>query len=192
MILTSTTETVAYTPEWRAGDAQPKYFLRSGSVIERGQMEAELAGEHRAGLVLGFQLVAVTREGVAALLADDPELDRVLGLVEAEAEHVRAVASGETAEPLAADELQLLARVRDVLAQHWPDYRELVAQQARRQQIAPIVAFARFCMGWSDVMDDKGRPVPFAKGADGRVAEASLGRVPHFELMMAGRRAFNL
>lgn len=185
MILTSTTQTVPYTPPWLEGEpGAPVFHLRAGSVIERGQMEAELAGPHRAGRVLGYELRLAIRTGVETLLAGDTELDRVLGLVAAEAE-------GE-ADAFTDGDKRLLADMRAVLAEHWPDYRELVAQLERRNQIAPIVALRRFCTGWEGCSGDSGVEAVFARGRDGLVTEAALGGLSHLEMLMAGNRAYSL
>ena len=186
MISTSTTARVPFTPSWLEGLPEaPVFQLRAGSVVERGLMEAELAGEHRAGKVYDFELRREMRAGVAALLADDPELDTVLGAIEAEGELV-----GEAKLP--DDQERLLREVRDVLRQHWPDYRDLVAQLERRRQIAPIVALKRFCMGWERAIGDKGEPAPFARGRDGLVTDAALAGLSGLELLAAGNRAYLL
>lgn len=184
MIVTSTTERVPFTPKWMCdADGQPQpgapvIYFRGGSVIERGQMEAELAGPHRAGEVYGFELRQAVRAGVLALLADDPEIDRLLGLIDAEAE---GEASG-----LSEQDRQLLAAIRNVLAESWPAYRDLVAQLERRRAVAPIVAFRRYCVG----LDVAG--VTFERGKDGFVSEATLAQLEPFLLSVAGNRAYEL
>ena len=184
MILTSTGAVTPYTPPWLRDDTgkpkpgAPVIHLRAGTVIERGEMEAELAGPYRAAEVWGYELRMAVRSGVLALLSDDPELDRLLGLIEAEAE-------GDAAQ-LADDDKQLLAEVRKVLAETWPEYRDLVAQIERRRAIAPIVAFRRYCVG----IDVDG--VTFERGKDGLVSEATLAQVEPFLLTLAGNAAYAL
>jgi hypothetical protein len=179
MILTSTTERVAFTPSWLVGQpAAPIFYLRTGSVIERGQMEAELAGEHRAGRVHFYEVAEVCRSGVEHLLQDDPELGPALELINAEAQ-------GEAA-GLPEAEKQKLATVKGILAEHWPPYRELMAQASRRAEIAPIVAFRRFCTG----IDADG--VDFVLGRDGLVSEATMAALDPMWLTAAGARAFGL
>ena len=51
-------------------------------MIERSQLEAELSGKFGAGRVYGFELRQAIRNGVVALLANDPEFDRVIGLID--------------------------------------------------------------------------------------------------------------
>jgi hypothetical protein len=155
----------------------PILTLRAGDVIERGQMEAELAGPHRAGQVWGFELRHAVRSGVLALLADDPDLDRLLGLIEAEGE-------GDTT--LTGDDNALLAGVRKILGEHWPDYRDLVAQLERRRAIAPIVALKRYCVG----MEIPG--VTFAFGKDGQVSDATMSQLEPFLINVAGNHAYEL
>ncbi|WP_010218848.1 hypothetical protein [Sphingomonas sp. PAMC 26621] len=185
MIVTSTTETVPFTPAWLEGKPNaPVFNLRAASVIERGQMEAELAGPHRAGRILGYELMIAIRSGIATLLADDPELDRVQGLIEAEA-------ANET-DDFTEEDKRVLVEMRAVLAEHWPEYRDLVAQLERRNQIAPIVALRRFCTGWDNVVTDAGDPVPYARGRDGQITEESLAKLQPLELLVAGNRAYSL
>lgn len=192
MILTSTVETTPFTPPWlcnKDGTPQggaPVYHLRAAGVIERGQMEAELAGPYRAGRVLGFELRQQMQAGVQVLLADDPDLDRVLATV---AEAGEAELEGRQ---LGGEDTQLLKDVAAVLTEHWPEYRDLVARAERRREIAPIVALRRFCVRWENVTDDAGEPVEFAKGPDGFVAEKALGRLSQFEMLIAGNRAYSL
>ena len=184
MILTSKGATTPYTPPWMCDDAgnakpgAPILHLRAGDVIERGQMEAELSGPHRSAQVWGFELRQAVRGGVIALLADDPDLDRLLGLIDAEGE-------GET-ETLSADDRALLASVRKVLAECWPGYRDLVAQLERRRAIAPIVALKRYCVG----MEIEG--VTFELGRDGQVSDATMSQLEPFLISVAGNRAYEL
>ena len=179
MILTSTTEAARYTPPpLQAEPDAPVVLLRAGSIIERGQMEAELAGQYQAGRVLGYELRIAIREGVIALLGDDPELDHLLGLIDVEAEG--------NADTLADADKRLLAEVRKTLAEHWPDYRDLVAQLERRREIAPIVAFRRFCTGWENV------DAEFKRGRDGLVEEGCLRGLDVFTLRFTGNQAYAL
>jgi hypothetical protein len=136
--------------------------------------------------VLGFELRQAQRAGVQVLLADDPELDRVLSVI---AEASEAELEGRQ---LAADDAQLLKDVAAVLVDHWAEYRDLVARAERRREIAPIVALRRFCTGWENVTDDQQNAVEFAKGPDGFVAEKAMARLSQFELLIAGNRAYSL
>ncbi len=185
MISTSTAEPIPFTPPWLEGKPDaPVYRLRAGSVIERGQFEAELAGRYRAGRVYGHELRAAVRSGVETLLAGDQSLDHLLGLIEAEAE-------GEEVELSNEDKL-LLAEVRSTLAEHWPEYRELTAQLERRREIAPIVALQWFCVGWEGCKGDGGNPAVFAQDRYGRVTEAALLGLAPLEMMVAGNRCYGL
>ena len=184
MILTSKGATTPYTPPWMCRDdgtpkpGAPVLHLRAGDVIERGQMEAELAGPHRAAQVWGFELRHAVRSGVLALLADDPDIDRLLGLIEAEGEGDAAV--------LDAADRELLAGVRKILGEYWPEYRDLVAQLERRRAIAPIVALKRYCVG----MQVEG--VTFDLGRDGQVSDATMSQLEPFLLTLAGNRAYEI
>lgn len=179
MILTSTTEEIEFVPPWRENDiAAPKFKLRAASVIERGQMEAEVAGTYQAASVMPWDLRAACVDGVNALLDGDPAQHQVLALIEAEA-------AGD-GEPLAGDELRLIEEVRKVLAEHWPPYRDLIAQMERRRALLPIVALRRFCTG----IEAKG--VTFSRDRTGQVSEATLAQLDPLEMTMAGSRAYAL
>jgi hypothetical protein len=184
MILTSTTEPVAYRVPWRAEDpTAPRFLFRSGSVIERCQMEAELSGIHNAGRVSGYELRQASRRGIEALFAGDPEFDRMIELVEAEAL--------PDAPPTSEDDKLLLAELHKLLNDNWPDYRDLIAQANRRRELAPIVALRRFCVG-VEGSDVRGNPIVFARGRDGMVAEATLVAIDSVELMVAGNHCYGL
>lgn len=175
MIIKST----EFTPPWLEGQADaPKFLLRVGDVIERGLMEAELAGVYRAGSVNAFELEEAIRQGVATLLADDEDLDAALALIDAEAQ-------GE-ADTLTEQERQTLAGIRNVLADHWPPYRDLLAQAERRRSVAPLVAFRRYCTG----LNMPG--VTYERGKDDLVANSTMAAIDPFVLAVVGSRAFSM
>lgn len=175
MISLSTREPQRFTPLWRQSEAEPPVFLlRAGSVIERATLEAELAGQYQAGRVFAFELLQAFADGVNHLLAGDEGRHEVLALAQSEA-------GGET---LAPAEAQMLAEVRDVLAEHWPAYRALRTRMERRREIAPILAFRRFCVGVENV------GIAFARGADGLVKLDVVGAIDPLELMAAGNASY--
>jgi len=175
MISTSTTEPVPFTPKWREGDADaPVYHVRAGSVIERAQLEAELAGQHRAGRVFSFELHAAIDSGLRALLTGDPELDRSIELAIAEDKD------------LTAEDRQFANGLRATLAEFWPEYRDLVAQSERRREIAPVLALRRFLVGLENV------GVELERGRDGLVAETTLAALNPIEMLAAGNFAYSL
>ena len=199
MIATDTDETIPFTPQWMEGKKKaPVFHLRAGGVIERGQMEAELAGKYRAAKVWGYELRQATNEGVAELLKGDPQLDEVLALLSAELEYEIAKAQAETKnetppeDPLSGDNHRLLAGIRKVLAEHWPAYQDLLGQIERRREIAPIVALRRFCTGFENCVGDNGEPSVFATDRHGIMTDASLRSLSSLELLAAGNRAFAL
>jgi hypothetical protein len=176
MILTSTTETVPFTPSWLKDQPKaPVYHFRAGGVAERGMLEAELAGTHRAGRIWAFELQAATREGILTLLADDPGVDTLLALFDEEDET-----------NLSVDERQNRQAVINILAEHWQPYRDLTAQIARRRELAPIVAMRRFLVGFENV------EATFARGIDGQVSEATLAAIDPLHLISAGNFAYAL
>lgn len=175
----SLNETEPFTPEWLEGtEGAPVYHVRVGSVAERGNLEADISGEHRAGRVFGFEMAAAFENGVNALLADDPEKARLIELVHQE--------SG--GDPVTGLDRQLLTKVRDVLAEHWPEYAALLRQTARRREILPIIAFKRFVVAIERGDDLEELP----RGFDGTVTDAALQKIDHFEMMRVGNFAYEL
>lgn len=182
MILTSTTETVPYTPEWLQGAVDaPVFHLRAGSTIERGQMCAQLDGPLQAAKVWSHQLQEAQLKGLETLFADDPEYDRLVTLFSAEADEAKAFTD---------DDKQLIEQATRLLVQHWPDFADLVAQMQRRRELVPIVALTRFCAGWDNVRDAEGEMVPFETDRNGHVADRALRRVQELDLLAAGNRAY--
>lgn len=180
VIVTNPAERPSWSPSWRDNDPdKPVYYFRAGPITERGMMEAEITAEYGGGRVYDFELREAFERGVDHLLADDPE----------GAARVKAINAQADADDLPADEAAFLAEVRRVLALHWPDYKALLGQAARRAEMSPIVAFQRYCVGW----EGGGLP-PFARGPDGRVKLELLGpaHVPALELKIGGTFAYNL
>jgi len=176
MILTSTTERVRFTPPWREGQPDaPVFLLRAGSVQERGMLEAELAGQYRAGRIWQMELQSTIRDGISALLADDPEIDHILSLFEEEDET-----------KLSDPDRQQRQSILNVLAEHWQPYRDLLAQLARRREMAPIVALRRFLVGFENM------PCQFSRGPDGLVSDATLAAIEPLDLIVAGNFAYGL
>lgn len=181
MAATSTTEAERFTPSWRKDEPDaPVYLVRAGGVIERDALEAELSGSFRAPKAHLPEIRQARREGVLDLLADDPELDRVIELLDREA----AVDDGE--EKLSKDDERLLGEIHAILAEHWPDYRDIMGQIARRQELLPTLAFRRFVVGWENVA------VPFARDRQGMVSDASQRALDPLEMKVAGLRAYQL
>lgn len=183
-ILTSTTATLPFTPSWLEGQpGAPVFHLRAGSTIERGQMNALLDGKLRAARVFDFHLRQVKLDGIRTLFDGDPDFDRLIEIFSADAEEAQKRSKEDAA---------LAEQVEALLTQHWPVYADLVDQAQRRGELAPIVALQRFCTGWENVVDNQDKPVPFALGKDGLVADEALSRIPEFQMKAAGNRAFNL
>jgi hypothetical protein len=177
------TAPIRFIPPWyEAEDPQaPVFHIRAGSVTERALLEAELSGEYRAAMVYDFQLASAFAEGISALLADDPGRDELIALS-------ISAAAGDDLAPI---EALRVAQARAILADHWPAYRSLLAQLARRSQLLPLIALRRFCTGWENVTNDD-HPVPFMRGADGLVTSDAAGALPHLVLKVAGHRAYEL
>ena len=175
-ILTSTSPAgaIRWSPEWVIGDDKPVFLLRAGNVLEREMMEAELAGVHMAGEVRAYELREAIVSGFRALAGD--AADELVALTVAQF----------GGEPLDALDQAKLAETLTQLAQHWPPYKLLLAQQHRRNAMIPIVAFRRFCCGWENVA------VPFGKGADGLVDLGPLSAIDGLVLKLAGLEAWNM
>lgn len=165
---------VAFPIPW-ASDVH--FMLRAGDVIERGELEADLA-EHRAGRVFDFQLTEAFESGCDALLDGRPE----------DMERIReAVAAEQDGETLSKEDAAGLALAREAVQSSWPPYRTLTAQAARRNELVPTLAFQRFCTGWA------GEGLPdFEKSPDGLVSLEVMGRIEPVLLRMAGMRAYQM
>lgn len=155
-----------------------KFFFRVGDVIERSNLEAELAGEHRAGRVYNFELEMAFGQGIETLLKDSPDDAAQLAQLQ------QAAAAGDE---LAIAEAAQLEQARDLLAEHWPPYRALKAKLERRNGLIPILAFRRFCTGW----EGEGLPV-FARGPDGLVTMECMAAVEPLAITAAGSFAYSL
>lgn len=185
----SLADTEPFTPQWREKEQNPpRYFIHVGDVLARGQLEALLSGKYRAGRVFGFQMVEAFTQGVAKLMEGDPDKDRLIELAQAEG-------AGEI---VADDERQLLIRARDVLTQYWPEYASLLEQADRRRELAPILAFRQFVVGWENVHtvrkgpDGKPVPVEHKRGIDGLIPLDVLGRIDPLEMMAVGHHTYDL
>lgn len=163
---------------WRLGDSPaPAFYFRAASVIERSEFEAELAGEHRAGQVFPWALDEAFEAGLTALLGEDAD-----GI----ADLVQLAAQDRAGEDLGPEEAARLEEASDLIEQHWPPYRRLLAQAQRRNAVAPVLAFQWFCAGWD------GQAVDYATGFDGKVKPELLNDLDPMELRGAGLYAFNL
>jgi len=182
MIITSTSAAAAlpFTPSFMVGMPNaPVFMLRAGDVLEREAMERDLAGEYLAPVVWPWALHQAIVDGFAKLGGDSaPEL---IALQEAD---FNATGGGE--DTLSDDDRTILTGALGQLAQHWPPYRLLVAQQERRKSAIPLVAFRRYCCGWENV------DTAFAIGIDRQVTAAALAGVDPTLLRVAGWTAYNL
>jgi hypothetical protein len=180
--------TIAFTPSWLEKTATgkpaknpPVFHLRAGSILERDQFEAELDGRHRAGRVLGFQLLEAAIAGVEALVPGDDAA--------ALTELLRSDFAGETLAP--ADRAQVAA-VAEILTKSWPEFAACKQQESRRTAILPTLAFITWCAGWDNLTGDDGEPVVYARTALGELDDALLRRVPFTMMRAAGMEAYRL
>jgi hypothetical protein len=193
-----------FTPPWYKAGVGPVFMIRAGDVAEREMFEAELTGEHDAGRVLEYEVNGAFEAGVAFLLADAPgqlaELQAMLAAekeVEAHnadlprrsfdvAEAERQAFLEKETRRLPDNQRQDLEEIRRLVAKYWPDYRALMAQQARRIAMLPLEAFRRFCVGW------EGLKQPFQAGPDGLVTLEAAGGVAQNDMKSAGLHAYRL
>lgn len=182
MLALSTAHPIRWQAEWDAKtEGGAVFYYRAATVTERELFEAEAVG-FRAGRVFPWDMTAKFFDGLMALLPEDPEsVDRLVDV------HRRS-AFGETLTPAEQAELD---QVADALIQHWPAYRMLVEQSARRDAVMPVIAVRRFVCGWENLVDDEGNPVAFSRGLDGMVPEASLKAISPLTLKSLGMEIYN-
>lgn len=170
-----------YTPTWLAEEEdKPVFHLRCGTVFERDSFEGELDGRWRAGVVLQFMIQEAAVSGIEALMPGDEGKALV--------ELVRAEAGGEALSPA---EQAKVRRAIQVLEEHWPDYRLLVEQEARRNRLLPTLAFAQWCDGWENLKDEEGELVPYERSLIGKIPDDLLRRVPFTILRAVGLEAYS-
>lgn len=179
MIITKTGATIAFTPQWLRDNPDPPVFhLRVGALSERDLFEATLDGEYDAAPVYDFILRAAALAGTVALGGDDAAA--LTDLVSAD--------FGDDGEISPVDRATLDG-LYEILLDHWPDYRSLRKQAARRQKLMPTLAFVTWCTGWENVTDSRGVSVEFAVGATGKPSDECLRRIPDLMLAIAGSEA---
>jgi hypothetical protein len=182
MLAISAVQPIRWQADWdvKTQDGAVFYY-RAATVTERELFEAEAAG-YRAARVFPWDLTNQFFAGLQALLPEDPEsIDRVCDV------HRRNIYGEE----ISAAEQAELDQVSDALVQHWPGYRLLIEQSARRDAVMPILAVRRFVCGWENVVDGNGDPVPFTRGLDGMVPELSLKSVTPLTLKSLGMEIYS-
>ena len=173
-----------WSPSWIDSTPKPVFHWRHGSVIERAQLEAEAAGEYRAAEVPGWVLQDALATGLRKLLPDDADAE--------ERERLIALAASEMAgETLADADAAILAEARAALADNWPPYRALLAQQSRRESLIPMLTFRRFVTGWDGVTDRAGQPVAYSRDLDGAVSDSALALIDPMMMLVLGLQIFN-
>lgn len=181
MLALSTAQPIRWQAEWDVKTGGAVFYYRAATVTEREMFEAEAAG-YRAGRVFPWDLTKQFFAGLSALLPNDPEsIDRL-------ADAQRRSMYGEDLE--AAEQAEL-DQVSDALIQHWPGYRLLIEQTARRDAVMPVLAVRRFVVGWENVFDDNGAPVACTRGLDGMITEDSLRNVVPLTLKSLGMEIYS-
>lgn len=177
-IIASTSPAAAepWTPKWLEGQAgAPVFFLRAGDVIERELFEAQLAGPAwGAAEAWPWEKQGALLEGLRTLGGED-------------APHLIALAETAGAGALEdAGEIALLKDAAALVAQHYPPYRVILEQEARRQAVLPVAAFCRWCVRWENV-PEAGEP---RRDVAGLIDPASIGEIPALLLRSAGVEAY--
>ena len=182
MLAISAKQPIRWQADWDVkSEDGAVFYYRAATVTERELFEAEAAG-YRAGRVFPWDLTNQFFSGLAALLTEDPEsVDRMAEV------HRRSV-YGEDLTPAEQAELD---EVSNALIQHWPGYRLLIEQSARRDAVMPVLAVRRFVCGWENVVDDDGNLVPFTRGLDGMVPEQSLKSITPLTLKSLGMEIYS-
>lgn len=153
----------------------PVYLLRAGTPVERELLEAQLAGEYGAGTVWPWDIHDALVRGVETLLP------------EGEGAELIALIRADFANALEGDEdKRKLAEVKRLLKLHWPEYRTLCMQMETRSALVPLLAFARFCVGWRNV------DAPMARGIDQCLTPVALAAIDSLQLRAAGLKAYDL
>lgn len=180
MIALSTTEPVRFSPPWLAGqDGAPVFLIRAGSVVDRAQIEALLAGPpYDAGRVFPWHLADAAADAARSLL-DGADLAQVL-------EALTAMKSAMSIDKLPTEQRQLLVGIDSALAAAWPEYAELRRRDARRDEFMPLLAAQRFLVGWENFA------APFVTGKDGRPTDDTLRQLGQFFLPLVGHEAYRL
>lgn len=154
-----------WRPSWLQDEA-PTFTWRVPTVTERELFEGGMAA-HNALAVYPWDIANQFRAGVAALLPDDPE----------QAEQLDSLRERQMAgETLDAVDTALIDEAVGALMQHWPGYRLIVAQAARREAVLPLAAFRAFVTGWEG-LTFKGEPVTMLRGIDGLIADDVMARI---------------
>lgn len=186
MLALNTTTPVPYTPSWQCDPATgaprpgaPVFHIRPGGIIDRGQVDAELAGPpYNAARVLPWDLIAAAEAGVRQFL-DGDDLAQVLEAWGALREAVFDL------DKLPPEQRQLLIAIEPALC-NWPEYGELRRREARRDELLPALCVKRFLVGW----DHPG--AVFATGKDGLVTDGALFQLADFERRAVGLYAYSL
>jgi hypothetical protein len=180
VIALSTSEPVRFTPPFMAGKADaPVFLIRPGSVVERAQLEAALAAPpYNAGRVFPWDLADAAADAARALL-DGEYLGQVL-------DALAAMKASLGVGDLPDEQRQLLVGIDDALTTEWPEYAALRQQEARRNELLPLLCAQRFLVGW------EGIEAPFTRGKDGRASDDALRILGQFFLPLVGREAYRL
>jgi hypothetical protein len=180
MIALSTSKPVRFTPSWLDGqDGAPVFLIRPGSVIERGELESDLASHpFNAGKVYPWDMANVAGDAARALLSGE-DLATVLEALG----HLRG---GQEMAALDADTRQLLIGIDGALMDAWPEYAALRKREARRTEFLPLLAAKRFLVGW------EGLEAEFSADKDGKASDAALRALGPVFLPAVGMEAYRL
>jgi hypothetical protein len=178
-----------HTPAFlEARKPKPKYWLRSGSFLERTQYLADVE-EFGGPEVYQFQKDAAFREGVEKLLADK---DGQPGNADARARYLEILTTGRSGQEVSEADAADFNTFWKALAKEWGPLGDLDRAEKLRASVLPALALKRYCAKFENVLDRFGEPIDFELDEDGQVSDATLLRIDLLELEAVGTFAHNL
>lgn len=179
----------AFTPTWyEKTKPTPVFWLRACSFAERSQYLADIESECGPE-IYQFQKDAAFVAGVEALL---PDRDDQPGNRDERARLVEILGQMRAGEAIGDAERDHFSKSWDVVAQNWPDLRDLTRSESLRAQYLPGLALLHFCIGIDNLTDVSGAAVQFEVDARGRMAESTLLRLDPGDVWLTGTFAHNL
>lgn len=158
-------------------DSPPRYLVKVPTFMERAAFRRDLTATGARFHSDEDLLVVLRRQVAAALEPDDPEAERLLGIID----DYRAAPRGEAAPELREE----VDRLEQVIRGASSEYAAMVAARAHWLEVAPIVACRHFLRGTEN-------PDHVFARKNGLVSEADLGTLPEGEMMEVGYHIMSL
>ncbi len=156
-------------------DQRVAYQLRVPSYYDRAAYKRSCLAKG-AVFHANSKIFATAREGIAAILLDPDDPDRIHaeGLLD-----TAEVADGDDDVELDDETAAALPNLEAVLRQHYEPYAQLLADRAHWMEIAPFEAARMFVDGWENI------DVPFRRSLDGVPVEL-LDALPRVHIALVG------